>query len=553
MQLTPSRTFLGIASFAPLRETNNSRKGAKLAKPCIGGCGSVCIRRLRCSLAVLALVCFLLPGSRSTFAEPLRINVTDSDGELLPCRTHLRNEKDEPQRVPGQPFWNDHFVCSGRVTADLKPGEYRYEIERGPEYERKAGKIEVAAGKGTALNLTLGRIANLRKDGWYSADLHVHRPLADVELLMQAEDLDVAPVITWWNNRNLWQGRAIPKDLTRSFDGHRLYGLMAGEDEREGGALLFFGLDRPLDISGSKREVPSPMKFVGEARKRNEKVWIDIEKPFWWDVPVWLADGRMNSIGLANNHMCRSRMLENEAWGKPRDVQRLPNPRGNGFWTQAIYYHILNSGLRVPPSAGSASGVLPNPVGYNRVYVHLAEPFTRDAWFAGLGRGGSFVTNGPLLIVRANRQLPGATLDVGAGKTLEVQLEIELTSIDRVPRLEVIQNGEVVQTAECSGDLTQQRSLKLNVNGPGWFLVRAVADVDETFRFASTAPWFVETEQTKHRISRRSAEFFLDWVNERIGRVKANVADEAELREVLAWHEKAQTFWEERVKRANAD
>jgi hypothetical protein len=149
--------------------------------------------------------------------------------------------------------------------------------------------------------------------------------------------------------------------------------------------------------------------------------------------------------------------------------------------------------------------------------------------------------------------LPGATLDVGAGKTLEVQLEIELTSIDRVPRLEVIQNGEVVQTVECSGDLTQQRSLKLNVNGPGWFLVRAVADVDETFRFASTAPWFVETEQTKHRISRRSAEFFLDWVNERIGRVKANVADEAELREVLAWHEKAQTFWEERVKRANAD
>jgi len=32
----------------------------------------------------------------------------------------------------------------------------------------------------------------------------------------------------------------------------------------------------------------------------------------------------MNSIGLANNHMCRDRMYESEAWGKPRFVERLP-------------------------------------------------------------------------------------------------------------------------------------------------------------------------------------------------------------------------------------
>src|SRR3712207_9493398 len=69
---------------------------------------------------------------------------------------------------------------------------------------------------------------------------------------------------------------------------------------------------------------------------------------------------------LFRSHMCRDRMFESEAWGKPRLVERLPAPRGNGFWTQEIYYHLLNAGLRLPPSAGSASGVLPNPVGYNR-------------------------------------------------------------------------------------------------------------------------------------------------------------------------------------------
>ncbi|MEX2137818.1 MAG: CehA/McbA family metallohydrolase [Pirellulales bacterium] len=483
----------------------------------------------------------------------LEIKVADAAGEPLPCRVHLRNERGEPQRVAGQPFWHDHFVCSGDIATELNPGVYDYEVERGPEYERKAGKIECVAGKTTELGLTLKRVANLRQAGWYSGDLHVHRPLEEIEQLMAAEDLDFAPVITWWNNRNLWKDRAIPRQLTRSFDGHRLYQVMAGEDEREGGALLYFGLDRPLDLTGSKREVPSPMFFVEEARQRNANVWIDIEKPFWWDVPVWLASGRMTSIGLANNHMCRSSMLANEAWGKPRDRGRLPDPRGNGFWTQEIYYQLLNSGLRIPPSAGSASGVLPNPVGYNRIYVHLDKPFTPETWFEALARGQSFVTNGPLLVVKANDQLPGATFKAEDGKGLAVNLEIQLTSTDRISRLELIHNGEVVKTIDCSDELTQQRTVRFTLDEPGWFLVCAVADVEKTFRFASTAPWFVETDAAKHRISRRSAQFFLDWTDERIRRVKANLADEVDLRQVLPWHDRARTFWAQRVEMANAE
>jgi len=506
----------------------------------------------------LILLCFLCCAIAVSAAPAdsifrLEIKVVDGDGGPLPCRIHLMNQQGEAQQVPGQPFWHDHFVCSGRVAADLKPNVYRYEMERGPEYERKSGKIEGVAGNVTDLHLTLRRIANLRRAGWYSADLHVHRPIDEIERLMQAEDLDFAPVITWWNNRSHWRDRPIPEQLTRQFDRHRIYNLMAGEDEREGGALLYFGLNRPLDLLGSKREVPSPMDFVTEARQRNKDVWIDIEKPFWWDVPVWLASGQMNSIGLANNHMCRSRMLANEAWGKPRDEKRLPSPRGNGIWTQEIYYHVLNSGLRVPPSAGSASGVLPNPVGYNRVYVHLDKQFTHDAWFASLSRSQCFVTNGPLLVVKANEQLPGATFKVEREKNRRVNLEIQLTSNDRVSRLELVQNGEVTKSVDCSDEISQERSLKFTVDAPGWFLVRAIADVDETFRFASTAPWFVETDAAKHRISRRSAQFFLDWVKERIERVNANVADEADRRAVLVWHHRARDYWTQRVSMANAE
>src|SRR5207249_1727793 len=133
----------------------------------------------------------------------------------------------------------------------------------------------------------------------------------------------------------------------------------------------------------------------------------DVEKPFWYDAPVWLASGMVDSIGIVHNHMQREGVMSNEAWGRARDKQRFPDPQGNGLWTQEIYYHILNCGLRIPPSAGSASGVLPNPVGYNRVYVHVGKELTNEKWWEGLRAGHSFVSNGPLLRCRANGELPG--------------------------------------------------------------------------------------------------------------------------------------------------
>src|SRR5262249_12161775 len=198
-------------------------------------------------------------------------------------------------------------------------------------------------------------------------------------LLMQAADLHVAPVITWWNKQNEWAGKELPAQRLVRFDKDRCYHVLAGEDEREGGALLYFNLTKPLAIFEATREFPSPIEFLHEARK-DVGAWVDIEKPFWWDVPLWLASGQVDSVGLANNHMCREQMYETEAWGRPRDTKRLEPPRGNGFWTQEIYYHILNCGVRLPPSAGSASGVLPNPVGYNRVYVYLGKSLFYEKW-----------------------------------------------------------------------------------------------------------------------------------------------------------------------------
>jgi hypothetical protein len=507
----------------------------------------------------LASLCFVVasrgPATADDLKQEVQLIVDDGRGEALPCRIHLTDGTGKAVTAPGLPFWNDHFSCLGRATLQLAPGRYGYEIERGPEHQRLRGKMEVKAGRNHTLHVQLGRIAQLQKQGWYSGDLHVHRPITDIELLMKAEDLHIAPVITWWNATNPWASQERPRELLRRFDGDRFTHLMGGEDERGGGALLYFHLTEPLPISKATREHPPAITFARQARQRGKNVWIDIEKPFWWDVPAWLASEQADSIELANNHMCRSQMYPNEAWGRPRDERQFPSPLGNGQWTQEIYYHLLNCGLRLPPSAGSASGVLPNPVGYNRVYVHVDGGLTYEKWWAGLKAGRSFVTNGPLLLCRANGQfLPGHVF-VGEkkGDSVNVRLDITLISLDRVPRLEIIRDGKVVTTLDLDGAASQQLTTRLTFKESGWFLVRAVANNEQTYRFASTAPCYVEIGDNKHRISKRSAQFFLDWVNERIDRLRDAKLPVAERGEVIAEQEKARQYWQGVVERANAE
>jgi predicted amidohydrolase len=484
-------------------------------------------------------------------AEPGKVEITVLDqatGKSVPCRIHLKDSADKSQHAPGLPFWYDHFVCPGTVRLELASGKYTFEIERGPEYRLSRGSFTVLASGSERLTVKLERLVDLSAEGWWSGELHVHRPLADIELLMRAEDLHVAPVITWWNNRNLWAGQTLPANPLVRLDSNRYYHVLAGEDEREGGALLYINLSRPLAITGASKEYPSPMKFVEEAR-RHKGVWIDVEKPFWWDMPVWVASGQVDSIGLANNHMCRDRMYGNEAWGKPRVVERLPSPLGNGYWSQEIYYHLLNCGLRMPPSAGSASGVLPNPVGYNRVYVHAGTDFSEAKWWETLRAGRSFVTNGPLLRVEANGKFPGHIFTAPEGKELSLDVRVKLTSRDPIRFLEIVKNGQVERKVPVKEWSRTGTLGTLRFRESGWFLVRAIADNPKTFRFASTGPYYVEVGASRRRISKTSVQFFLDWVRERAGRVKLEDARQRE--EVLRYHRIAERFWQELLAKAN--
>ncbi|HEV7225653.1 MAG TPA: hypothetical protein VGN42_23305, partial [Pirellulales bacterium] len=265
-----------------------------------------------------------------------------------------------------------------------------------------------------------------------------------------------------------------------------------------------------------------------------------------------LACGKIDSIGLCNDHLGRNKMQTDEAGGKPRDRKRLPDPLGNGQWSQEIYYQVLNCGFRIPPSAGSGSGEAPNPVGYNRMYVWVdKERFNYETWWEGFKLGRVVVTNGPLLRPIANGRQPGHVFLVPEGESLVVDVAMNFTLRDKISYIELVKNGRVAQSLRFEDIARTGHFAPLDFDESGWFLVRAVTDNEETYRFASSGAWYVEFAGEPKRVSKRSAQFFLDWVDERAGQIKLDDAEER--REVLKFHDQAKQFWQELVEGANAD
>ncbi len=514
---------------------------------------------LRILLPSVALVA-LLASSASAAGGQLEVRVVDGDGgRPLAARMHLKDAKGKPVKPPKVPFWKDHFVFNGVIVLELPTGMYTFELETGPEYRVQSGYFQIDRGATDTKTVEMSRFVDMKKEGWWSGDLHIHRLPQEIDLLMRAEDLHIAPVMTWWNKQNAWQDKALPEKLLIEVEANRFYHLLAGEDEREGGALLFFNLAKPLEIAAAGREYPSPAVFLNEARG-TPGVHVDVEKPFWWDVPTWIATGQVDSIGLANNHEHRDGMLDNEAWGRPRDKALYPSPHGNGRWSQQIYYELLNCGLRIPPSAGSASGVLPNPVGYNRVYVNCGPALSWDKWWENLRLGRVVVTNGPLLRPKVyghgapqEGALPGHVFQADKGQTVELDIALNLAvrSPDKVEYLEVVQDGKVVHEVRLEDWKNAKGHLPpVKFSRSGWMLVRAVTNNPKTYRFASTGPYYVEIGY-EPTVSKKSAQFFLDWVFERARRI--NLADADEQQAVLEFHRRARDYWQKKVDGANAE
>jgi hypothetical protein len=505
-----------------------------------------------CGLLAVLSVLATTTGPRTARAASGQLELTVVDRQTkqpIACRMHLRTAAGRSQRPTKVPFWHDHFAFAGKITLKLPLGEYFFELERGPEYVERTGRFTINRFADDSKEVDMLRFVQMSSHGWWSGDLYVRRPVGDIELLMLADDLHVAPVVTWANDKQSLAAKSLPKEPLVRFDRDRFYHLLAGKHTCPGGTLLYFNLTAPLDLAAAREEYPPPLALL-ERVGEQDGAWVDLTRPFWWDLPTLVAHGRIDSIQVAHSQLCRDSVTDEEVGGKPRDTALYRGVQGAGQWSQAIYFRLLECGLRIPPSAGSGSGEAPNPVGYNRLYVHVEGELTYQKWWENLRAGRVVITNGPLLRPRVRGELPGHVFQAEQGEELEFEIGLTLSTRKPISYLEIIKNGQVEHSVRFDEYANSGRLPKLHFKQSGWFLVRAVTDLGKTYRFAMTGPYYVHIGY-QPRISRDSAQFFLEWVYERARQIKLD--DPAQQGAVLEYHRQARDFWQDLLQRANAE
>ncbi len=468
-----------------------------------------------------------------------RVHLTASDGESYYATNGVEYQRDS------------HFTIDGVFEIELPAGDASILIEKGKEYRSIFEHITMAAGQMKTVEYELERWINMAELGWYSGEFHIHRNLDEMAHLILAEDLNVAPDLTVWNNQTAWADEPIPTEKIVSVNALHWYGVLSQEDERGGGAVMLMNLDEPVELGEASRWYPTGWHYCDEARKQG--ALVDQEKPFWWEAPVNVAMGVIDTIGILNNHFHRASVMDNEAWGKPRDKARYPGYAGFANNVLDLYYHYLNLGLKLPISAGSASGVLRNPVGYNRLYAPL-ESFSYEDWFHAVKSGNAFATNGPMLFFELDGAQLGETIQVDSGGVFRRKGSIKVRSQATLERAEILLNGEVIHEFHAGVNANEiNEQVELAIDESSWIVARAYEKNDQTVRLAHTNPSYIEIGGPMTP-KRDSATFYADWCRELPAASEADserYENAAQRNEVEGIYRQAVGFYERLVLLAN--
>ncbi|MEO8270658.1 MAG: hypothetical protein ABI557_13125, partial [Aureliella sp.] len=194
--------------------------------------------------------------------------------------------------------------------------------------------------------------------------------------------------------------------------------------------------------------------------------------------------------------------------------------------------------------------------GHSRVYVHCGDTFDYPTWIEHLDQGNSFVTQGPLLDVRFNDDLPGTTW-TSIPSSGQMRVTGTVHSVRPLDRVEVIHNGLAIDVSHAiTASKGTARSIvslvdaEVPCDASGWFALRCFEQPDEgapkgKVILAHTNPVFVDATESVLRPRRRDVQYFLSRMTSELERNQGILDDEA-----LAEFAEAKAIYEELLERA---
>ena len=508
-----------------------------------------------------------------------RIYVNNSNGEWMFVDSANRTGSAIAYReewVPMEASVERHTTVSAHpFKIELKPGTYTVTVERGKEYVPQSIQLEVGKDQDSIRKtFALQRWVNMSARGWYSGETHVHRRIRELPNVMLAEDLNVAFPVTFWTTSANSAPHLRPSTLRSqgpSPFGNRIdrgakpivvdeahviyprnteYEVFDIDGRRHVLGAMFILNHQSVFQAGAP-----PVKQIAE-QAHQEGAIIDLDKHSWpWSMML-VPIAKVDLYELSNNSVWRTNFGFRSSSVAPAAYMNVEMENGQmselGWLTFGFenYYTLLNCGFRLKPTAGTASGVHPVPLGFSRVYVHTGTGFDGQSWLAGLKAGRSFVTTGPMLFIKVNQKHPGHVFD--ASEPIMAHITGELQNSEPLNRIELVMNGRKSEiplgshTISPSGSFCYRIDKTVELSKSSWIAVRCFQFNGNRVRFAHSAPWHFQVAAEPVRPRREETDYLIQRIKNEIARNRGMLADSA-----LAEYHEALQIYTEIAKRAH--
>lgn len=405
--------------------------------------------------------------SKTGKPTPTRVHFRSADGRYWPPYGHRHEVNDNWFEDYGADLklgGTEYAYVEGKFQMELPVGDVYVDVAKGFEYQPIRQKVTIKPGQ-KELKLELDRIANLRKDGWVTADSHTHFLSPETARLeAQAEDINLINLLaSQWGDLYTNVG-----DFTGALSGSSTDDTIVwvGTENRQ----HFLG---HISLLGYKGDPAYPMctsgpteGFIGDPVQKAMSEWADE------------CRARGGVVVIPHFPYPYSEVIAEVVKGKVDGLEL------RDFWTPTMdtfaiheWYRLLNCGYRVAAIGGTDKMSAGMPVGGVRTYAHIGkDQFTFDAWGKAVRAGRTYTTSGPLVSFSVEGRQAGDSIKMGAGGG---HLRVEASAAGTMPfhKLQVVFNGNIVAEA---GNPRGSRSLSLSedieVDRPGWLAARVISE-----------------------------------------------------------------------------
>jgi hypothetical protein len=386
------------------------------------------------------------------------------------------------------------FYVDGVLVIDLPPGEFRFRIAHGFEYEPIDTQI-VLGSADTTIVLGLERMVDMEEFGWYGGDCHLHinhgggyygLVPANALLMGRAEGLRVVNCL---DNGYFFTGGPDPCSTDECI-------VYMTEEYRSGvyGHMGLLGLEEEV-LPYTSFWWPTTWEIADSTHTQGGALVVSahpVSSEDFDEIHEWPGSGIARALPMD--------IIE----GKVDAFEVLSYSNCHGGIELDYWYRFLNCGFSLPGCGGSdacINRIDSAPLGGYRTYAAVSEkPFTYDGWIEGIRSGRTFVTNGPLFTeFGVEGYGPGELVDVaGGGQTLNGTLDVEC--VYPLSRAEIVMNGDVALTfAFEPGTGSLDTSFSIFAGESSWLAARVYGPNDWWLPvgdslFAHTGPVYLSVQ-----------------------------------------------------------